>query len=192
MTVTQENLLDAIVPARPWTFEDLLVLPDAEGWRFELFEGTLLVSPVPPIPHGSVVVRLRNILLKQLPNTLEVAENFGVLKQDHRSYFVPDLTIFDAEMIGSNLPALPPSTVSLAIEVVSPGNPANDHVIKCNGYAITGVPEYWIVDPRTQTVTVLTGPTPNGYTLEKVYGSGDLVNAQEPLIVEVPVASLFG
>ncbi len=192
MTVTQEKPLAGIDPTRPWTFEDLLVLPDAEGWRFELFEGTLLVSPIPPIPHGSVVVRLRDILLKQLPESLKAGENFGVLKQDHRSYFVPDLTIFDAEMLGSTLPALPPSTVSLAIEVVSPGNPANDHVIKRNGYAITGVKEFWIVDPRTQTVTVLTGPTPNGYTLEKVYGSGDLVRAQEPLTVEVPVASLFG
>lgn len=189
--MTQEKPLAGIDPTRPWTFEDLLVLPDAEGWRFELFEGTLLVSPVPPIPHAKVVVRLRNLLFKQLPDTLEIAENIGVLKQDGRSYFIPDLTVFDASMLETTLRALPPSSIELTVEIVSPGNPANDHVIKRNGYAITGVKEFWIVDTRTQTVTVLTGPTPNGYTLEKVYGSGDLVKAQEPLTVEVPVASLF-
>ena len=40
------------------------------------------------------------------------------------------------------------------IEIVSPGNPSHDFIYKLNLYAKYGVREYWIVDPRSQTVLV--------------------------------------
>lgn len=40
------------------------------------------------------------------------------------------------------------------IEIVSPGNPADDYVRKLYYYKNAGVREYWIVDPRRKTVTV--------------------------------------
>ena len=43
----------------------------------------------------------------------------------------------------------------LVIEVVNEDNPNRDLRIKRGDYAEAGIPEYWIVDPRTKTVTVL-------------------------------------
>ena len=43
----------------------------------------------------------------------------------------------------------------LVIEVVSPDDPARDLVTKRNEYAQAGLPEYWIVDPQMETITVL-------------------------------------
>ena len=43
----------------------------------------------------------------------------------------------------------------LALEVVSPDDPTRDLVEKRTDYAEAGIPEYWIVDPRNETVTVL-------------------------------------
>lgn len=40
------------------------------------------------------------------------------------------------------------------IEIVSPGNPADDYIRKLYYYQNAGVKEYWIVDPRRKTVTV--------------------------------------
>lgn len=40
------------------------------------------------------------------------------------------------------------------IEIVSPGNPADDYIRKLYYYKNTGVREYWIVDPRRKIVTV--------------------------------------
>ena len=41
------------------------------------------------------------------------------------------------------------------MEVVSPDNPDRDVVDKRLDYAEAGIPEYWIVNPLDETVTVL-------------------------------------
>ena len=43
----------------------------------------------------------------------------------------------------------------LVMEVVSPDNPDRDLVDKRRDYAEAGIPEYWIVNPLDETVTVL-------------------------------------
>ena len=44
----------------------------------------------------------------------------------------------------------------LVVEVVSPDDPGRDLVRKRSDYAEAAIPEYWIVDPATETITVLT------------------------------------
>ena len=43
----------------------------------------------------------------------------------------------------------------LVLEVVSPDDPGRDLVVKRADYAEAGIPEYWIVNPIDETVTVL-------------------------------------
>jgi Uma2 family endonuclease len=43
----------------------------------------------------------------------------------------------------------------LVVEVVSPDKPERDLVEKRVDYAEGGIPEYWIVDPQAETITVL-------------------------------------
>ena len=52
----------------------------------------------------------------------------------------------------------PPEGADLVMEVVSPGTDARerDFEDKRSDYAKAKIPEYWIVDPETKTVTVLT------------------------------------
>ena len=40
------------------------------------------------------------------------------------------------------------------IEIVSPGNPADDYINKLYYYKNYGVREYWIVDPQRKSVTI--------------------------------------
>ncbi len=44
----------------------------------------------------------------------------------------------------------------LVVEVVSPDNPERDTRDKRADYAEAGIPEYWIIDPAEETITVLT------------------------------------
>ena len=46
-------------------------------------------------------------------------------------------------------------SADLVVEVISPDNPDRDLIDKRKDYAEAGIPEYWIVNPVTGTVTVL-------------------------------------
>jgi len=78
----------------------------------------------------------------------------------------------------------------LVMEVVSEDDPDRDLIDKREDYAIAGIPEYWIVDPRDHSITVLTldasGSTYNEagrYSGEQTAASrlleGFTLNAQE-------------
>ncbi len=59
----------------------------------------------------------------------------------------------------------------LTLEVVSEDNPERDLVDKRHDYAEANVPEYWIVNPQNETITVL--KLENGaYTEHGVFGRG--------------------
>ena len=44
----------------------------------------------------------------------------------------------------------------LVMEIVSPDDPERDTHVKRRDYAEAGIPEYWIVNPVDETITVLT------------------------------------
>ena len=60
----------------------------------------------------------------------------------------------------------------LVAEVVSPDDPDRDLIEKRADYAEAGIPEYWIVDPRDQTITVLTLDR-DKYVEQGVYSAGE-------------------
>ncbi len=63
----------------------------------------------------------------------------------------------------------------LVIEVVSEDDPDRDFVVKRREYAQAGISEYWIVDPRDSTITILGSETPAAqYTREVTYHPGDV------------------
>jgi Uma2 family endonuclease len=66
----------------------------------------------------------------------------------------------------------------LVMEVVSEDDPQRDLDSKRAEYAQAGIREYWIVDPRDRTITVLTlGPAAGEYSCAGRYGCGDAVKS---------------
>ncbi|GAA1885517.1 Uma2 family endonuclease [Asanoa iriomotensis] len=137
----------------PWTVDDLPGLPEAS--RYEIFDGSLLVTPAPATPHVNTVYQLRRLLDRQAPAPFAVVtEGWGVYANE-RNYYVPDLLVADASMLGGGDNGISPKDVLLAVEVVSPSNPGNDLLLKRIVYAELGIPEYWIADGRQPVLTVL-------------------------------------
>jgi Uma2 family endonuclease len=56
---------------RIWTIDDLVDTPD-DGNRYEIADGSLLVSPAPSVSHGNVNDRIGDILRRQAPPGLRV------------------------------------------------------------------------------------------------------------------------
>ena len=46
-------------------------------------------------------------------------------------------------------------TANLVVEVISPDDPDRDLVDKRRDYAAAGIAEYWVIDPRDDSIQVL-------------------------------------
>ena len=86
----------------------------------------------------------------------------------------PDVVWITAEQLPD--PAKPSNGAQLVIEVVSEGyrDQKRDLEEKRVEYAQASIPEYWIVDPETETITVLTLPAGTTvYTEHGVFKPGE-------------------
>ena len=80
----------------------------------------------------------------------------------------------------------------LVMEVISEDDPDRDLVMKRAEYAKSAIPEYWIVDPRDETVTVLTLRRGCGeYDPGRRFICGETVNSARLKGFSVDVSQLF-
>ena len=147
------------LPAKRYRLADLSTFPTEYGYRYEIVDGELIVTPAPARRHAALAVRLTMLLSqaldKQQPEWCLITQPFVLETETETTthHCEPDLGIFDQplEAFISNEDLLP----VIVVEIVSPGNPENDYVRKVIAYADIGIPEYWIVDSRHRTITFL-------------------------------------
>ncbi|WP_192581121.1 Uma2 family endonuclease [Micromonospora noduli] len=180
-------------PARPgwgdaWTVDDLQTLPE-DDQVYEIFDGSLLVSPHADVFHGAVANRLRRLLDRQAPVGVLVGQDIGVSAK-RSSYFVPDLFVASESALDSGGAALDPANVLLVVEVISPSNAGRDLVLKRHEYAAVGIPLYWLVEPRKQTLTVLVSSA-GGYREQAVLAVGEVYRTEQPFPLALPLADIF-
>jgi Uma2 family endonuclease len=187
------TMAHSLVPApfvgRPWTVTDLDDLPD-DSFRYEIFDGSLLVTPPPAIPHGRVTYRLRRLLERQAPDGVVIGESLAVYPND-TNFYVPDLHVVSAAALEGDGRGFSPPDLLLAVEVVSPSNPGNDVVLKRHAYAVAGIPEYWILDKRDRTLRVLRLESPGKYADDVVVKAGEQWRADRPFPLVVDPADVF-
>ena len=139
-----------------WTWADYLRLPE-DGQRYEIIHGVLYVSPAPRYVHQFAAARLVHFLsLFVLERDLGVVLTapFDVLLPGVAEPVQPDVLF----LANGNLPDPAAKNFEgvpdLVVEVLSPSTRRVDLKVKLAAYQEAGVPEYWIVDPKLQTVTV--------------------------------------
>ncbi|WFE51114.1 Uma2 family endonuclease [Micromonospora sp. WMMD1155] len=180
-------------PARPgwgdaWTVDDLRGLPE-DDQVYEIFDGSLLVSPHADVFHGAVANRLRRLLDRQAPTGVLVGQGIGVSAR-RSSYFVPDLFVARESALSSGGAALDPADVLLVVEVISPSNAGRDLVLKRHEYSAAGIPLYWLVEPRKQTLTVLVNGA-GGYREQATPPVGEVYRTEQPFPLALPLADIF-
>lgn len=158
-SITQEQLtrlLQEVAPRQgPWSQDDYLRLTDCTNRLIEWTDGCIEVLPMPTDEHQSIAAylykRLDAFALEHGGKVLFAPLRLRIREGAFRE---PDLLLVrDARdtrrrnrfWLGADL----------TVEIVSPDAPKRDLVDKRRDYAEAGIQEYWIVDPRTETVTVL-------------------------------------
>jgi Uma2 family endonuclease len=77
----------------------------------------------------------------------------------------------------------------LAIEIVSPESIQRDYRYKRSEYAALEIPEYWIVDPLLQKITVLTFN--EGLYDEKVFSGENMITSNQFANLQIIVNEIF-
>ncbi|PZG11155.1 Uma2 family endonuclease [Nonomuraea aridisoli] len=145
MATSEPTTRRTVLPgAPPFTVDDLLKFPD-DGNRYELFDGSLVVSPAPTPLHQRAISRLLLLLETAAPSGLECLTTVNVRPSDS-DFYIPDLVVVSEEVSDSVDLMFAPSDVLLAVEVVSPGTRVHDRATKKVAYAAAGIPLYWRVE----------------------------------------------
>ncbi|MEA5535309.1 Uma2 family endonuclease [Crocosphaera sp. XPORK-15E] len=143
------------------TFEEYLQYDDNSEKLYELFNGELIEMP----PESGLNFEIANFLFLKFALLVGHRRVRGhgleleVRGEPKNRY--PDLTIIREEHIQQlskrNTLRLFMSPPLLVIEVVSPGEiqRERDYIAKRIQYQDCRIPEYWIVDPQTQTILIL-------------------------------------
>jgi Uma2 family endonuclease len=180
--------MDTVTIAEAWpqygqefTIEDLDRMPE-DGHRYELLDGTLIVSPAPGLPHQRVAVVLTHILELACPDDLVVFPNVNV-RFAAASALEPDAVVArPPDVSGARLLAVP----LLVAEVLSPDSALRDLNLKKAAYERFGVPSYWVVDPDLDRPSLRAFELADGAYTEVAHVTGDQAfRAQRPFSVEV-------
>jgi Uma2 family endonuclease len=180
------------------TVADLLAIPEDERFH-EIVGGELTRKAMPSGPHGRAQRALGG----------RVGEAYDARPGGKRPggwWIVTEVEIelepsevYRPDVLGWRRERLPqlPETSPIGVrpdwvcEVLSPSNARNDRVKKMRVYHRAGVPHYWLVDPREETLSVFRW-TPDGYLLALTVERGDRVRAEPFDAVDLSVEALFG
>jgi Uma2 family endonuclease len=141
--------------SRPYTVADYLALPENADRRFELQEGSLVMTPRPAWRHQKCIGELYAQLRTQIPGTADMAAEVDIDLQlapegMPATIRVPDLVVAHrsaVERLGVDGALLHPEDVLLVVEIRSPrSGRRTDAVIKHAEYADAGIGHYWMID----------------------------------------------
>ena len=193
--MTSQEALDAILsdtlPRQGrWSDDDYLWLTDRTRRLIEFTDGCIEELPMPTSTHQAILAFLYRALYAYLA-PLGGAVMFSALRLRIREgkFREPDILVLhdradpryqDRFWLGADLVA----------EIVSPDRPERDLVDKRSDYAEAGIPEYWIVDPRHDTITVLTLAA-GAYVEHGVYSRGDTATSLLLGGLTIDVAATF-
>jgi Uma2 family endonuclease len=170
-----------------WTVEMLETLPD-DGLRYELIDGTLIVSPAPIMVHQRAVVRMLVLLVNVCGPEYEALVAPVDWQPDRHTSLQPDVLVVRKDRIGEkNIRQV----LTVAVEVASPGTARYDRLVKFSRYAEGGVQQYWLVDPRVPSIEVY-DLADGAYRLTAQARGMEQIVVETPFQVTVAPADLIG
>lgn len=174
-----------------WTEEEYMRLP---GNRLiEFSDGMVEILPMPSQRHQKIVGFLYTLLLsfitaRQLGDVLVAPFKIRLWPGKNRE---PDVMFMFASNSHRRFEEYWEGA-DLVMEVVSPDDPNRDIVKKKEEYAKAGIPEYWLVNPINQTITVFVLAQGSSlYQEVGVYSKGDVAVSQLLEGFMVDVAAVF-
>ncbi len=148
--------------------EGFLALDTPEGFRAELIEGEIVVTPPPDGDHESYINMILKQVIRRSASDMDFSGNKGLTVPRGglcvRNHVIPDGTFAPTEL--DLFPGaeswMPCEGVSMVVEVTST-KPDRDRKAKRHCYARGGIPLYLLVDRDNSDVTLFSDPENGDY-----------------------------
>jgi Uma2 family endonuclease len=194
----------AALPAQshvqPWTVDEWIALNEEspDGSRYELVDGSVLMSPPPSMQHQFAGDELRALLHAAAPSELIAVTASGVPMGD-RTGLIPDVLVVERAAFAGGAKMPDPAQVHLVVEIVSPSTTTTDRTLKPAKYAAAGIPHFWRLETarfrglgidRLPVLFTYVLDDEGGYQLTRRLAAGTKARIDEPFPVELDPAAL--
>lgn len=183
---------DVFTPTRyKLTVEDYHKLGEVgilnEDSRVELIDGELIEMAPIGGPHMWAVNKLNYLLVTGAGQTAVVSVQNPVMLPPH-SEPQPDFALLKRPGNSRNVPT--PQDVLLVVEVADT-TLAYDRGRKLQIYAKAGIVEVWIVNVEGRSIETYRQPSQSGYSLKKIYSTGESISPERLPQVMIQVQEVF-
>ncbi|MFE0470586.1 Uma2 family endonuclease [Streptomyces sp. NPDC058947] len=176
--------------------EGFLALDTPEGFRAELIEGEIVVTPPPDGDHEDYIGLIVNQVIRRSRTDMQFSGNKGLkLRRGGacpKDHVIPDGTFapMDLRLYRGADSWMPCDGVAMVVEVTST-KPQADREAKRRCYARAGIPLYLLVDRETAQVTVFSEPKDDDYREHCARPFGKPVTLPEPFAFDLDTADLL-
>ena len=172
--------------SRAFTVEDLDHTPD-DGFRYELIDGVLIVSPHPTVSHQEVLAELAVQLRHACPPGLFAVPAPGV-RMSADTELVPDIGVIPRDQLTGRRVTRTPV---LVVEIESPSTALFDLNTKKAVYERFSITSYWVVIPDVDQPELIAFELRDGRYEQVAHVTGGTpFRAERPFPVEVVPARL--
>ncbi|GAA1068851.1 Uma2 family endonuclease [Kitasatospora nipponensis] len=168
--------------------EAFLALETPEGFKAELIEGKIVVTPPPDGEHETVIGRIVRQVFTEGPKEVDFAPGKGLVVPD--GHYIPDATFARRGAFSAADSWWKPEGVLMVLEVTS-RRPGKDREEKRTGYAAAGIPLHLLVDRQAGLVVLHSDPEGAEYRGVTQAAIGEPLDLPAPFGFALDTGELF-
>src|SRR5882757_1893190 len=159
-----------------------------EGWRAEIFDGGIHLSPAPDNDHNIIAARILRALSRELPDDWYLFQTSGATIERIKRLHIPDLLVIPRSAVQPGGTTVTAADILLAVEITSKSNANHDRKTKLWSYAHAPIPLYLLIDcfdPDGPHSTLFSDPTDGKYRHASRIPFGESIALPEPFDIEI-------
>ncbi len=167
-----------------FTLQDFLSFETPEGYRAELIDGEIVVTPPPDGNHERCIMRIVKQVLASSATSMDFSGQKGLIvpvAEGRQGRVIPDITFAPAplDLLLDAPTSMPARGVAMVVEITS-SSPDHDRNAKRRAYAAAQIPLYLLVDRQRHEVILYGDLVRNEYSSTSTVRLGSGVKLPEP------------